>query len=86
MSGYTPSDRMVEERYVVSPQAASEDERRGQYRRWLAAHDARVASEAAEKALRDAAIDYQKSWPVYPDSWLRGRADEIEKGASDDQS
>lgn len=50
----------------------------------LAAHDARIASEAAEKALRDAADDFQRAWPVYGDMWLRARADRIaaERNAS----
>lgn len=51
---------------------------------WLAAHDARIASEAAEKALRDAADDFQRAWPVYGDTWLIAEADRIaaERNAS----
>ena len=56
---------------MLSLQTASEDERRAQYRRWLAAHDARIASEALIRAAKD--IEANADPMGQPDpAWLAG--------------
>lgn len=58
---------------------STDDERthaRQAFDRWLAQHDREVAA----RALREAADAFQAVWPVYGDTWLRDRADRIERG------
>lgn len=82
MAEYTPRTQDIKNCYVyagMNPDGstvAPERVLRSEFNRWLAAHDATVKA----GALREAAEDFQKAWPVYGDDWLRARADQIEKG------
>lgn len=95
MGEHTPTTEVIRERatkhaarFGFLQELSYED----QFDRWLEAHDARIASEAAERALREAATDMRSDkdpghWNLRvngdpehaasPDAWLEYRADRI---------
>lgn len=85
MSDYTPSEEGVRAAYVESHDNAFPTSRTmhsQEFDRFLADDRRKTAA----KALREAADDFQRAWPVYGDTWLRERANAIEKGASNDDA
>lgn len=92
MTEYTPTTEQVRTAYSIDSEAEWRDPltnhtriHEREFDRWLAAHDAEVARNAAANALREAAADVDMSRPSGPlthRTWLRDRADRTEREAT----